>query len=54
MKIERLLHLMWWTPHPVWANGSYYNLMGRDGPEPMIHPLWVVGPIWSCDKDNYP
>ena len=23
----------------------YYNLMGWDGPEPMIHPLWVAGPI---------
>jgi hypothetical protein len=32
----------------------FYNLMGRDGPEPMIRPLWVAGPIWSCDKDNYP
>ena len=31
-----------------------YNLMGRDGPEPMICPLWVAGPIWSCDKNNYP
>ena len=31
-----------------------YNLMGRDGPEPMIRPLWVAGPIWSCDKNNYP
>ena len=30
-----------------------YNLMGRDGPEPMIRPLWVAGPIWSCDKNNY-
>jgi hypothetical protein len=33
---------------------SCYNLMGRDGPEPMIRPLWVAGPIWSCDKNNYP
>ena len=31
-----------------------YNLMGRDGPEPMIRPLWVAGPIWLCDKNNYP
>ena len=45
VKIERLLHLMWWTPHSVWASGSYYNLMGRDGPEPMIRPVWVAGPI---------
>jgi hypothetical protein len=20
----------------------------------MIRPLWVAGPIWLCDKNNYP
>ncbi len=39
---------------PDGANTLCYNLMGQDGPEPMIHPLWVAGPIWSYDKDNYP
>jgi hypothetical protein len=34
--------------------GICYNLMGRDRPEPMFRPLWVAGPIWSCDKNNYP
>ena len=25
-------------------DGICYNLMGRDGPKPMIRPLWVAGP----------